>query len=81
MFQKFMNTLVENVDSDPSHALVEASNDLAAGYKLASDLVKAETMTAEMGLQFFFYCCRKSKDHLEQLYFFYFRVFFAQLLN
>ena len=57
MFQKFVNRLVENVESDPSHALVEASNDLAAGYKLASDLVKAQTITAEMGLPLFIYFC------------------------
>ena len=63
IFQKFVNRLVENAESDPSQALVEASKDLSSGYKLASELVKAGKMTAERGQPF---CIQLEKIRLQQ---------------
>ena len=70
IFQKFVNRLEANAESNPSHAVVEANNDFTAGYKLASDLVKEGTMTAENGLQFFFYLFSQIHRPLRRTIFF-----------
>ena len=50
VFQRFMNRLVGNAESDPSGALFEGFNTYWSAYELASELVQEGEITQESGL-------------------------------